>query len=143
MKIRFELKNSLTYPWDFIQIELPPEFEQPANGMDELLCYFEYTDIYNLKTHRCDWIAGVNPIIEMYAPEEKDFVAGDVIDMTITTRGSNVLFLDGIFLNTDPGDFYVRVATNQAGTDLEEAYLVASLPPCPFNNFLAELAVHQ
>jgi len=142
MKIKYRLRNGLTYPNDFITITLPPEFGQPLgfpviDETRELLCYFKYSDVYNLKTHRCD-MNGQDIIF--YAPEEKDFLANEYIELTITSRGADTVYQDGIVVPAVPGDYFVRVTTSN---NLEEAYLIARIEPCPFNNFLAESAVWE
>lgn len=137
--IEFRLRYNLFYPNDYIAIDFPPGagFGQPP-VMQELLCYFQYDDIYNLKTHRCDWVG--NRIV-VYAPEEKNFLAGEYIQLTITTRGATTKYLDGVTVPTTPGSYYLRIHTYN--NDREEAYPIAVIPPCPFNNFFAESAVWE
>lgn len=129
------------YPTDYITINFPPGagFGQPPVWL-ELLCYFQYNDIYNLKTHRCDW--GTNSII-VYAPEEKNFMAGDYIQLTITTRGANQKYLDGIQVPATPGSYYLYITTSLSNPLKEEAYPIATIPPCPFNNFVGDSLVWE
>jgi len=134
MKISFSLKNSLSYPNEYLTITLDNNFNYP-DIYEEVLCYFKFDDIYNLKTHRCDWD---NKVIYVYAPEEKNIPANTEIQLTITTRGADVKYEDGVSVPGTPGQYFVRVDTSN---NLEQAYPIANIPACPFRNFRGESAV--
>ena len=134
MKIKFSINNALYFPNDYITITLDNAFSQPPIYA-EVLCYFIYNDIYNLKTHRCDWTGNT---IVVYAPEEKNFTSGDVITLVVTTRGADVKYYDGVSVPSVPGQYFVRVTTSN---NLEEGYPIAYIPACPFNRFFGDSAI--
>lgn len=148
--IRLELSLRENYAYtsfstgDFIEINLgTPGFGVPAlvDEWTELLCWFDFPNIAepieHVKTHDCRWNGGN---LHVRIPEEQSIVANQIFYLTIYTRGSNVIYNDGIIAPTPPGKYWMHMTTSKT---TEESFLLEIIPACPLNAFTGEAYVHD
>ncbi|CAD8140771.1 unnamed protein product [Paramecium octaurelia] len=138
IRLRFILRDqNLVYPNDYIELWMQNTF-WPVSTQKYIVCYFNDPNdfqLVNIKSHRCDWTAGVNGgTLQVYIPEEIDIHVGDEWELVITTFGQ---FGGDGWVVRSPSDlnWITFFAMKNGVNTIDKGWFEAQIPGCPFDNF--------